>query len=229
MEPRTSSPASPRLVIFGASNILSDLFDCALANGLIPAKVVLHLPESRGERDIPLERRLESLRALCAPPVIERLEEFRPQAGEAYILGPTTPTRAALVEEIARRFSLKFHTLVHPTAYVSPLATLGAGVFVGANSVVAPGARLDDHVFVNRGVTIGHDTHVGSFSRIQPGANIGGLSRIGGGVTIAIGATLTERLIIGASAFIGAGAVVTKDVAERVLVSGQPAKFKRSL
>ncbi len=217
------------LVIFGASNILSDLFDCALANGLVPAKVVLHLPESAGERDIPLAKRIEALQGLCDSPQVEILDAFLPRANELYLLGPTTPTRARLAAEIEDRFGLRYHTLVHPTACVSPLAHLGQGVFVGANSVIGPGAWLDEHVFVNRGVTIGHDTRIGAFSRIQPGANLGGLSRIGRGVTIAIGATLLERLVIGNGAFVGAGALVTEDVPDDVLVLGVPAKFKKTL
>lgn len=221
--------ARGRLVIFGSSNIVSDLFDCALANGLIPAKVVLHLPESAGERDIPLAARIAALKGLCDVPQVETLDAFQPGADELYLLGPTTPTRANLAAELERRFGLRFHTLVHPTAYVSPLARLGQGVFVGAKSVIGPGACLGDHVFVNRGVTIGHDTHIGSYSRIQPGANLGGLSRIGRGVTISIGATLLERLVIGNGASVGAGAVAIADVPDDVLVLGVPAKFKKIL
>jgi sugar O-acyltransferase (sialic acid O-acetyltransferase NeuD family) len=221
--------SAPRLVIFGVSNILSDLFDCALANGLALGKIVIHLPETVGPRDVPLARRIEQVACLGPPPAVETLADFRPQPGELYLLGPTTPERAALAAELDTRFGLRFHTLVHPTAYVSPLATLGEGVFVGANSTVAPGAVLGAHVFVNRAVTIGHDTRVGSFSRLQPGSNLGGLSTIGRGVTVGIGATLLERLVVGDHAFIGAGAVVLEDVAPSVLVAGVPAKVKRTL
>jgi sugar O-acyltransferase (sialic acid O-acetyltransferase NeuD family) len=228
-EPRVPKFSARKLVIFGASNIVSDLFDCALANGLVPDRVVLHLPESAGDRDIPLAMRVAALQGLCAVPAIETLEEFKPATGELYLLGPTTPTRANLAADLEQRFGLRYHTLIHPTAYVSPLARLGQGVFIGANSVVGPGAVLGDHVFVNRGVTIGHDTRIGSFTRIQPGANLGGLSRIGSGVTIAIGATLLERLVIGNGAFVGAGAVATEDVADDVLVLGVPAKVRKRL
>lgn len=223
-----------QLVIFGSSNILSDLFDCALANGFTIKKVVLHLAEQCGERDVPLAERVAALHRLGQTTTIEPLEQFVPQAGESYLLGPTTPSRAQLVAELATRFQaahceLSFATLVHPTAYVSPLAQLAQGVFVGANSVIGPGVQLAEHVFVNRGVTIGHDTRIGAFSRIQPGSNLGGLSRIGRAVTVAIGATVIERLVIGDHAFIGAGAVVTGDVAPQVLVVGIPAKFKKNL
>ncbi len=218
-----------RLVIFGVSNILSDLFDCALARQWTLAKVVVHLAEAAEARDIALSERLRALSALGAAPRVQTLAEFEPAPGELYLLGPTTPARAALARELVERFGMSFTTLVHPTAYVSPLATLGQGVFVGANSVIGPGAQLDEHVFVNRGATIGHDTRIGAFSRIQPGCNLGGLSRLGRGVTIGIGATLIERLVIGAGAYVGAGAVVTSDVAASTLVVGVPAHFKKLL
>ncbi len=218
-----------RLVIFGVSNILSDLFDCALAMGIVLSKVVIDQPEEIDERSISLASRLAALEGSCVPPTVEHLDDFKPAQGEIYLLGPTTPTRVVLANKLKERFDLHFHTLIHPSAYVSPLASLAEGVFVGANSIVAPGAKLSEHVFVNRGVTIGHDTHIGAFSRIQPGSNLGGLSHIGSGVTVAIGATLIERLVVGDHAFIGAGAVVTEDVPANVLVVGIPAKFKKSL
>lgn len=201
-----------KLVIFGASNILSDIFDCALANGLAVSAVVIHQPESAGSRDIAVAERVQAWGRFGPVPAVLPFDAFQPGADEAYLLGPTTPTRKQLADELQRRFGLDFCSLVHPTAYVSPLATLGAGVFVGARSAIAPGAVLGEHVFVNRGVTIGHDTHIGAFSRLQPGCNVGGLSRFGTGVTIGIGATVVERLVVGDGAFIGAGAIVAADV-----------------
>jgi sugar O-acyltransferase (sialic acid O-acetyltransferase NeuD family) len=218
-----------QLVIFGVSNILSELFDCALANGLTIAKIVLHHPEQVGERDVSLADRLASLSRFCTPPQVLQWDEFVPQADEVYMLGPTTPSRAAIAQELQQRHSLRFHTLVHPRAYVSPLASLGEGVFVGVNSSIAADAQLAPHVFINRGVSVGHDTKIGEFSRLQPGCNVGGLTRIGQGVTIGIGATVLERLVIGDGALVAAGAVVLSDVAPHVLVAGVPAKVKKSL
>lgn len=229
MSTATGAGTGARLVIFGVSNILSDLFDCALANGLQLAKVVENLPEELDERSLSLAERLQALSRHCTPPQVQALDLFRPDDGEVYLLGPTTPAREQLALELTRRFGLRFTTLVHPTAYVSPLATLGEGVFVGANSVIGPGVVLEEHAFINRGVTIGHDTRVGAYSRVQPGANVGGLTRIGRGATVAIGATLLERLVVGDRAFIGAGAVAVADVAADTLVVGVPAKFKRVL
>lgn len=229
MTKRTMAPGENQLVIFGASNILSDLCDCALANGLQPSKVVLHLADAGGDRSLDIHERIAALAPYCTPPVLQQLDDFTPADGERYLLGPTTPAREALALELKRRFALTFMTLIHPSACVSPMSRIGEGGFVGANSVVAPGAVLGEHVFVNRGATIGHDTHIGAFSRIQPGANLGGLSRIGRGVTVAIGATLIERLVVGDRAFIGAGALITKDVAADELVLAVPSQARKSL
>lgn len=200
-----------------------------MAHGLTIAKTVIDAPAPDGERDLPLAERLAKLARHGQHPVTLTLDEFQPEPGELYLLGPTTPTRVSLARRLEQKFGLQFHTLIHPSAYVSPMADLSAGVFVGANSVIGPGVSLAEHVFVNRGVTIGHDTVIGAFSRIQPGSNLGGLSRYGTGVTVGLGATVLERLVIGDGAFIGAGAVVIADVPATMLVVGIPARIKKAL
>lgn len=221
--------ANPRLTIFGASNILSDIFDCALANKFDIAAVVVDEPESIGPRDISLSGRILSLSAFGMTPKIIHFEEFVPNGNDYYILGPTTPRRSDLAERIEQRFGIGFTSLIHPSSYVSPLAHLGEGGFVGAKSVIAPGVRTGKHVFINRSVTVGHDTTIGSFSRLQPGSNIGGLCEVGKAVTIGLGASIVERLKIGENAYVGAGAVVLDDVAAHTLVAGVPAKFKKQV
>jgi len=217
------------LVIFGLSNILSDIFDAALSSGLYPSKIIMHDPESVGDRDLSLSQRLQQLAVMGITPEVIAMNDFVPTLGEKYLLGPTTPARSRLADEIARRWSLSFHTLVHARAYVSPLASLEEGVFIGANSVIAPGVKLDKHVFINRGVTVGHDNYIGPFSRIQPGANLGGLSVYEAGVTVGLGATVLERLRIGRNAVIAGGAVVLKDVPDNVMVAGIPASVRKQL
>ena len=221
-------PATP-LVVFGASNFVSDVFDAAMALGLVPRCVVLHLPESRGDRDVPLSERVAALAAHGVKIAIQSMQEFEARDGDAYFLGPTTPARRVLVEEVRQRFGIRFRSLVHPAAYVSPLATIGEGVFIGANAVVAAGARCHDFSLLNRGATVGHDTELGAYSRVQPGATVCSLSRVGTAVTIGAGATLVERLRIGDSAYVAAGAVVVNDVEPGTLVAGVPARFVKAL
>lgn len=223
----TIAPAT--LVIFGTSNILSDLLDAAWSIGWNVSTIVVHEPETTEPRSLPLQQRLEQIGAVRQAPRVISMDEFTPTPGECYLLGPTTPRRRRLADLVRQRWGLSFCTLVHRTAYVSPLATLGEGVFVGANSVIAPGTTLAEHVFVNRGVTVGHDNQIGAYSRIQPGASLGGLSVYGRAVTVGLGATVLERLCIGDNAVIAGGAVVLADVPAAVMVAGVPATVRKQL
>ena len=221
-------PGTP-LVVFGASNFVSDVFDAAIALGYAPSRIVLHLPESRGSRDVSLSDRVASLAAAGIVVEVETMDAFQPRSGEAYFVGPTTPTRCALVAEAKQRFGIGFCTLAHPRAYVSPLATLGEGVFVGAGAVIAPGVHCRDFSLVNRGATVGHDTELGRYARVLPGATVCSLSRIGASATVGAGATLVERLHIGDGAYVAAGAVVVADVEPSTLVAGVPARVIKVL
>jgi len=218
-----------KLVIFGAGNFLSDVFDAALALGMVPAKVILNLPPDPTAEGISTAERIRRLEALGVHVQLQRIAEFEPGRDERYALGISGPGKQVLLEEIDARFGVPFCNLIHPTAYVSALATLGSGLFVGARSVVAAGARLADHVVINRASSVGHDTEIGPFSRLQPGATVCGLVRIGRGVTVGAGATVIERMQIGEGATVSAGAVVVRDVAARTLVMGVPARFVKDL
>jgi sugar O-acyltransferase (sialic acid O-acetyltransferase NeuD family) len=215
-----------RLVIFGLSNMVSDIFDCALARGHEIARIVRNQPERLRPRTKGLAERLVPLPSV---PELLELESFTPGPDEIYVLGTTSPARTGLVDRLHREYGLSLATLVHPAAHVSPFARLGEGVFVGAAAVIAPGATIGSHVFINRGVTVGHDTVVESFARLQPGCNIGGHVRIGRGTTVGMGANVIEELEIGPGVMIAAGAVVIADVEPEVLVAGVPARVKKAL
>jgi sugar O-acyltransferase (sialic acid O-acetyltransferase NeuD family) len=117
-----------------------------------------------------------------------------------------------------------FATLVHPTAHVSHRSTLGAGTSLNAGCIVAGFTRVGAYVQVNRGVTIGHHTVIEDYVTLQPGVNVAGNCRIGPHTYVGIGATLVDGLSIGAHCVVGAGAVVTRDLPDRVLALGVPAR-----
>lgn len=223
--PSTPAPGTP-LTVIAVSNMLGDIFDCALALGLSIRRIVLNQPEVLRDRTISWRDRLGMLPE--APEVLE-LAAFAPVPGEAVVIGTTSPKRDALVAQLDARFRLDFVTLVHPSATVSPFARLGRGVFVNAGAVIGPNAALGDHVFVNRGVTVGHDTRVGAWTRLQPGCNVGGHVDIGAHVMVGMGANVIEELVVGERSVVAAGSAVIADVPPGVLVAGVPAAVRKSL
>lgn len=215
-----------RLVIFGASNLLGTILDCAIAAGLTPSHVVLNMPEVSRPRTKSIA---DLLARIPNPPRVIPLDQFSAGEGECYFLGTTAPDRQKLVKEIRSRFGITCCTLVHPSAHVSPFASLARGVFVGAGSVVGPGVELREHAYVGQKVSVGHDAVIDPYARLQHGCNVGGFVRVGWAATIGSGATLMHELVIGDGASVAAGAVVIKDVPERVLVAGVPAVAKKAL
>jgi sugar O-acyltransferase (sialic acid O-acetyltransferase NeuD family) len=212
------------MILFGVSNMLSDIYECLNLQGKRVTQIVINIPEERRERTKGLETRLQELNER---PLIIPLEDFTPYEDEEYFVVPTTPRKFVLIEYLNNTYHLQFSHLIHPTAYVSPFAKIGQNVFIGVRSVISPGCILKDHVFVNHGVTVGHDTIPHDYARLNPGSNIAGHVEIFDDVMIGTGATVIEELVIGKGAVVAAGAVVIKDVKENTLVAGVPAIVKK--
>jgi sugar O-acyltransferase (sialic acid O-acetyltransferase NeuD family) len=212
------------LVIFGVSNDIGNTIDCALAIGHAVTAIVLNQPETVRPRTKSVTERIAVLEQ---PPQLVAFEQFEPRPGEIYFLGTSAPARAQLVDQIVARFGIRFCSLVHPTAYVSPLARVGDDVYVGARSAVQAHVVLGDHVFVGSGVTVGHDCVIEPYACLRQGSGIGGHVTVGRGATIGLGASVIHELAIGADAFVAAGAVVIRDVEAGALVAGVPAQVKR--
>jgi sugar O-acyltransferase (sialic acid O-acetyltransferase NeuD family) len=114
-------------------------------------------------------------------------------------------------------------TLIHPDAVVARSATLGEGSQILAGSIVGPGARLGAATIVNTSASVDHECVLGDGVHIAPGAVLAGCVRVGRCAFVGAGAIVLPRISIGDGACVGAGAVVTKDVAPRTVVVGNPA------
>ena len=69
--------------------------------------------------------------------------------------------------------------VIHPAAFVSPTATLGAGCAVMAGAVVGTEAQLGEGVIVNCGATVDHHCRVDSFGHLGVNACMAGGSVLG--------------------------------------------------
>jgi len=117
-------------------------------------------------------------------------------------------------------------TLIHPSAWVSPTATIGSGtVLVGANMVFSA-------AWIGNDVLIDPDTTIGANSRIEDGVYLCPGCHLGANVTceeecfLGIGAVAIPNVVIGRRAVVGAGAVVIRNIPQGKLAVGNPAHVK---
>lgn len=119
---------------------------------------------------------------------------------------------------------LELPVIVHPWAYVSPSASVGAGTVVCAGAVVQPGARISSLCILNTSSSVDHDCEVNEGVHLSPGARLAGECKIGTQAWLGMGSVCCPGVTIGAKAIIGAGAVVIRDIPAECTAVGVPAR-----
>jgi sugar O-acyltransferase (sialic acid O-acetyltransferase NeuD family) len=118
--------------------------------------------------------------------------------------------------------------VIHPSAVVSPFATVERGSVIFANAVVNACATLGIGSIVNTGAVVEHDCVVGEFCHISPNAVLAGGVKLDARVWVGACSSVRQLVRIGEEAVVGMGSVVTKNIPSRVTVIGNPAKILAS-
>jgi sugar O-acyltransferase (sialic acid O-acetyltransferase NeuD family) len=202
----------PLLVILGAGGHGRVVADAALASGKWAAVVATDRDPSRCHGEL-----------LPGVPCLPLAEATARPHGRIHVAIGKPADR----ERECAPFLDRLGTVVHPSASVSPQAQVGAGSFVAAHAVVAPGATLAVAVIVNHGAVADHDAQVGAFAHLAPRAAVGGGCGIGAHVLLGSGACVLPGVRITGGCVIGAGAVVHRDVTECGVYAGVPVRRLR--
>lgn len=124
----------------------------------------------------------------------------------------------------------RFATLIDPAAIVLPeLVEIGEGSIICAGTICTVNITIGKQVIINLNCTIGHDSKVGDFATIAPMVAVSGNVNVGRSVEIGTSASIRQGLSIGDSAMLGMGSVLTKDMPEKVVFFGSPAKCIRKI
>lgn len=114
--------------------------------------------------------------------------------------------------------------LAHPSAILSPSATIGAGTVIMPLAVVNASATIGHMVIINSGAVVEHDCNIGDGAHIAPGCRLGGAVLVGTGTLIGIGSVVRPEAEIGDFSIIGAGSTVIRDIAGQGVATGTPAR-----
>lgn len=159
-------------------------------------------------------------------PVLGDTATYRPGADERFVIAVGDPElRARLAIRLSER-GARFHSIVHPSAYVSPVATVGAGCIVAPFATIGAHARLGDHSVLTFYASIGHDASVGRYCALSPHSVTNGGSVIGDRAFLGAHAVVNPMQTVGDGAKVAAGAVVYRAVPAGVLAAGNPARSR---
>lgn len=90
--------------------------------------------------------------------------------------------------------------------------------------------EIGDNVTITRGVSfVNHDGGVALFRKEYPGLNVYGKIVIGNNVFIGINSIILPGVTIGNNVVVGAGSIVNKDVPDKCVIAGVPARQVKEL
>ena len=154
----------------------------------------------------------------------ERLDDPALVGAHRFIIGVGAQNARRRLSRQLEAVGALLATIVHPAAWVSPHAVLGAGTLVVAGAVVNAGSRVGRSAIINTGCSVDHDNKLGERCQIGPGARLTGTVACGDDVVIGAGAVVIPGVTLGEGAVIGAGAVVLRDVPPGATMVGNPAR-----
>lgn len=130
--------------------------------------------------------------------------------------------------KMAKEMGYQTPNYIHPSVTISPDVSIGEGVYILLGTTIMPHTTIKDYVMISMGVHLAHHTVLEEGVFLSTGCNFGASITAHKYAYCGISSTIMTGLHeLGEDCLIGAGAVVIKDVPERAVMAGVPAKVLR--
>lgn len=115
------------------------------------------------------------------------LPRLKIQGAQAAFVACEDAQQRARAIEAAGKVKYKLISLKHPSAIVSPGATVGEGGFIGPLCVIGPGAKVGKGVNLGAGAILEGGCTVGDGASIGAGAILGPAAKVDAGTAVGLG------------------------------------------
>jgi len=144
---------------------------------------------------------------------------------ERFIVCCSDSQLKARLTNTIRQQGFQLVNAVHPGATIAGTARIGKGVIINAGAVIQPFAQIGNGVMIHANVIVEHDNVIEDYTNLAPGVSLAGWVTVKQHAVINTGAVAIPSVTVGVHAIVGAGAVVIKDVPDRAVVVGSPARI----
>lgn len=154
-------------------------------------------------------------------PHLGSIGDFRAGPGQVVVVAiGSVKGRKIVLEKLAAN-NVATPTYVHPSAIVSPAATLGTAALICPYTIVNRNAVMGDASVANVHCSIGHGARVGAYSILSPYAALNGDAAIGMGCFLGTRATIYPRISIGDDCIVDSHTGVRANAEARHLISSR--------
>jgi len=129
-------------------------------------------------------------------------------------------------KQVAEKLDCQFGTAIHPSAVISPTATIGEGSVVMQGGIIQSSVMVGRHCIVNTGASIDHECIIEDYVHVSPQAVLCGNVHIGEGAWIGASAVVIPGVKVGKWSVVGAGSVVVHDVPDGAVAYGNPCRIR---
>lgn len=129
---------------------------------------------------------------------------------------------------MAKQCGLATPSYIHPSVLISPNVTIGEGVYILLGTSIMPYTVINNYVMISMNVSVAHHNILDEGVFLSTGCNFGASIHAHRCAYCGIASTIMTGLHeLGEDCLIGAGAVVVKDVPDKAVMVGVPARILR--
>lgn len=138
-----------------------------------------------------------------------------------------TYLRKKLYEKYSANKNISFPNIIDKDAIIKGKVEMGIGNIICAGTILTTDIQLGNFDFINMACTVAHDNKMADFVTVNPGCNLSGNVTIGALTEVGTGSQIVQGKTIGEEVDIWAGSTIIKNVKDKAIVVGTPAKAIR--
>ena len=119
---------------------------------------------------------------------------------------------------------MKLTKLIHPDVNIPKSTQIGEGTIICKFVSVTCDISIGKNVYIHPMACIGHDAIIGENTVISSFVDVAGSCNIGNCTFLAINVILKQGISIGNKTIVGMGSIVHRDLPDRVIALGNPAR-----